>query len=427
MNQPSGPPVTVIRGRALLGSRIVSDSAVAIAGADILYAGPEAGLASGLADALAGTGAGTLNEVQLAPGQLAVPGLVDLHCHGGYGTDFPSADAASARTALRRMHAAGTTTVLASLVTAAPDDLLAGLEVFAGLAEAGDIAGIHLEGPFLSTARCGAQDPRWLRAFDPDFAAALLAAGRGQLRTMTYAPELPGADELVDLLTAHGVVPSLGHTAATAHDAGASLARAAAGLVAARSSGDPDLVRSGPVASGPSVPTVTHLFNGMDPLHHRSPGAVAAALRAARAGKAVVELIGDNVHLDPYLVATMFELLGAGNIVLVTDAMAAAGLDDGTYRLGPAEVLVRNGVARLKSGAIAGGTASMLDLVRNAVTAGVPLETALRSATEVPARVLGASGTIGTLAAGATADVLLLDAGLRVTGVMRHGVWISEG
>ncbi|WP_337925094.1 N-acetylglucosamine-6-phosphate deacetylase [Arthrobacter jiangjiafuii] len=427
MNQPSGPPITVIRGRALLGSRIVSDSAVAVAGAGILYAGPEAGLASGLAAELAGAGAGTLNEVQLAPGQLAVPGLVDLHCHGGYGTDFPSADAASARTALRRMHAAGTTTVLASLVTAAPDDLLSGLEVFAGLAEAGDVAGIHLEGPFLSTARCGAQDPRWLRAFDPDFAAALLAAGRGQLRTMTYAPDLPGAHELVDLLTAHGVVPSLGHTAAAAHDAGASLAQAAAGLASARASGDPDLAMSGSVASGPAVPTVTHLFNGMDPLHHRSPGAVAAALRAARAGKAVVELIADNVHLDPYLVATMFELLGAGNIVLVTDAMAAAGLDDGTYRLGPAEVLVRNGVARLESGAIAGGTASMLDLVRNAVTAGVPLEAALRSATEVPARVLGASGRIGTLAPGATADVLLLDAGLRATGVMRHGVWISEG
>ena len=404
------PPVTVIRGRALLASGFADNSAVAVAGAEILFAGPEADLAAALSAAGLDPAQQDLNDVRLAPGQLAVPGLVDLHCHGGYGTDFPSADAAAARTALLRMHAAGTTTVLASLVTAAPADLLSGLEVFAGLAEAGDIAGIHVEGPFLAAARCGAQDPRWLRSPDQDFAKALITAGRGQLRTMTYAPELPGSAELVDLLAAHSVVPSLGHTAATADDAASSLARAAAGLAA--------------VPAG-AVPTVTHLFNGMDPIHHRAPGAVTAALRAARAGDAVVELIADNTHLDPYLVAAMFELLGADNIVLVTDAMAAAGLADGQYRLGPAEVQVRNGVARLESGSIAGGTASMLDLVRNAVAAGVSLESALRSATEVPARVLGRTGSIGVLAAGAAADVLLLDTGLRLTGVLRGGIWIT--
>jgi N-acetylglucosamine-6-phosphate deacetylase len=138
-----------------------------------------------------------------------------------------------------------------------------------------------------------------------------------------------------------------------------------------------------------------------------------------------VELIADNTHLDPFVVAAMFELLGADNIVLVTDAMAAAGLADGSYRLGPAEVQVRNGVARLESGAIAGGTASMLDLVRNAVAAGVPLESALRSASEIPARVLGKAGQIGSLTVGAQADMLLLDANLRPAGVMHRGTWIS--
>ena len=405
MTALASPPVTVLRGRALVGSEILADSAVAVAGTGILYAGPESGLSAALS--AAGVPAGNEpNTITLTPGQLAVPGLVDLHCHGGYGVDFPSADAAAARTALHRMHAAGTTTVLASLVTAAPADLLSGLEMLAGLAAAGDIAGIHLEGPFLAAARCGAQDPRWLRSPDPDFAGELISAGRGHLRTMTYAPELPGSDELVDLLAAHSVVPSVGHTAAAADAAGASLALAAAGLAG-------------------RVPTVTHLFNGMDPIHHRSPGAVTAALRAARAGTAVVELIADNIHLDPIVVAAMFELLGAENIVLVTDAMAAAGLADGSYRLGPAEVRVRGGVARLPSGSLAGGTASMLDLVRNAVAAGVPLEFALHSATEVPARVLGRTGQIGTLAAGAAADVLLLDAGLRPAGVMHRGTWIT--
>ncbi len=414
MSPANRQPVTVLRGRALLGSRIEETGAVAVAGTVILYAGPESGLDAALAAADISADH-DVNEIRLAPGQLAVPGLVDLHCHGGYGVDFPSADASAARAALHRMHAAGTTTVLASLVTAAPADLLSGLEMFTGLAAAGDIAGIHLEGPFLAAARCGAQDPRWLRAPDLDFAAELIAAGGGHLRTMTYAPELPGADALVDLLAEHSVVPSLGHTAASADDAGASLARAAAALAG-------QSVSAGQTVS---VPTVTHLFNGMDPIHHRAPGAVTAALRAARTGAAVVELIADNTHLDPFVVAAMFELLGADNIVLVTDAMAAAGLADGSYRLGPAEVQVRNGVARLESGAIAGGTASMLDLVRNAVAAGVPLESALRSASEIPARVLGKAGQIGSLTAGAQADMLLLDANLRPAGVMHRGTWIS--
>ena len=409
-------PVTVLRGRALLGGRLVENSAVAVTGTQILYSGPQAGLTPALADAGIDMDGGSVTTLELADGQIIVPGLVDVHNHGGYGTDFPSASAAAARNALHRMHAAGTTTVLASLVTASPADLLSGLEVFAGLAESGDVAGIHLEGPFLSAARCGAQDPRWLHSPDPDFAAQLITAARGHLRTMTYAPELPGADALVDLLTAHSVVPSLGHTAATADDAAASLARAAAGLAS-----HPGTAGSGRAA----VPTVTHLFNGMDPIHHRSPGAVTAALRAARSGAAVVELIADNTHLDPFVVASMFELLGADNIVLVTDAMAAAGLSDGRYRLGPADVAVLNGVARLDSGSIAGGTASMLDLVRNAVAAGVSAEDALHSATEVPARVLGMSGRIGTLAAGASADLLLLDSGFRLTRVLRRGVWIT--
>ena len=414
MRTANRPPVTVLRGRALLGSRIEESGAVAVTGTVILYAGHESGLDAALAAADIPP-EHDVNEIRLAPGQLAVPGLVDLHCHGGYGVDFPSADAAAARTALHRMHAAGTTTVLASLVTAAPADLLSGLEMLSGLAAAGDIAGIHLEGPFLAAARCGAQDPRWLRSPDLDFAAELIAAGGGHLRTMTYAPELAGADELVDLLIEHSVVPSMGHTAASADDAGSSLARAAAGLGA----------QSGQAEQPGRVPTVTHLFNGMDPIHHRAPGAVTAALRAARAGTAVVELIADNTHLDPFVVAAMFELLGAENIVLVTDAMAAAGLADGSYRLGPAAVQVRNGVARLESGSIAGGTASMLDLVRNTVASGVPLESALRSASEVPARVLGRVGQIGSLTAGAAADILLLDADLRPAGVMHRGTWIS--
>ncbi|WP_253907420.1 amidohydrolase family protein [Arthrobacter sp. 35/47] len=342
-----------------------------------------------------------------------VPGFVDLHCHGGFGVDFPTSDAAGAREAVSRIHRTGTTTLLASLVTAEPQALLDGAERFAGLAESGAIAGIHLEGPFLSHARCGAQNPDWLINPDLDLVRGLAAAARGALRTMTFAPELPGSAELVDVLASLGVVPSVGHTAASPEVAREALARAARELARHE---------TGPGA----VPTVTHLFNGMDPVHHRSPGALSACLRAARAGHAVVELIADNVHLAPDTVAMVFELVGADNIALVTDSMAAAGLSDGTYSLGPSQVQVSGGVARLKAGgSIAGGTSTMASLVRNAVDAGVPLKDALHSATHVPARVLGLDGQAGVLKEGARADLVVLDERLEVRGVMRGGQWLS--
>lgn len=394
-------PRVVLRGSAVIGT-LRSDAAVVLDGGVVTYAGPQSGLAPAPGD----------DVVDLAAGQVMVPGLVDLHCHGAYGVDFSRADAAEVREAVSGLHRAGSTTVMASLVTDEPESLLRQLGVLAGLAEEGLVAGIHLEGPFLSEVRCGAQDPRWLLAPDLELAQELIHAGRGHLRTMTYAPELPGADALVELLAANGVTPSLGHTACTAGQAHESLARARQLLA----------------ASGNAVarPTVTHLFNGMDPIHHRAPGAVSACLRAAAAGNAAVELIADNTHLDPYIVAAMFDLLGAGNIALVTDSMAAAGLADGQYRLGPAEVLVQDGVARLVStGSIAGGTAAMADLVRNAVSAGVDLADAVTSAAAVPAGVLGRGQELGSLVPGAAADLLVLDESLVPVRVLRRGQWIS--
>lgn len=352
--------------------------------------------------------------MELSAGEVLVPGLVDLHCHGGYGVDFSGADAADARRGIDALHAAGTTTFLASLVTAAPDTLLEQLGMLADLAEEGLIAGIHLEGPFLAEARCGAQDPRWLLDPDPVMAQKFISAARGHLRTMTYAPERSGADGLVELLGSNGVIPSLGHTACSPAQAAQALAQSRQALARFR------------LVEGPARPTVTHMFNAMDPLHHRAPGALSSCLRAAKAGTAVVELIADNVHLDPALVLTMFELLGAENIALVTDSMAAAGLSDGNYRLGPAAVTVLEGTARVTAtGAIAGGTASMLDLVRNSVRAGVSLADAMTSAARVPAQVLGIERQVGQLISGAAADLLVLNgADLELRGVLRHGEWV---
>ncbi|MFZ3415381.1 N-acetylglucosamine-6-phosphate deacetylase [Arthrobacter sp. 3Tela_A] len=399
--QSADRPRMVLRGPAVTGP-LLADAAVAVDGGVITYAGPQRGLDVRPDD----------DVVDLAAGEVLIPGLVDLHCHGAYGVDFSRADASSIREAVAGLHRAGTTTVMASLVTDEPESLLRQVALLAGLAEEGLIAGIHLEGPFLSEVRCGAQDPRWLLAPDLELAEALIRSSRGQLRTMTYAPELPGADALVELLTASGVIPSLGHTACTAEQAHESLKLAANHLAA---------------SGGETVrPTVTHLFNGMDPIHHRAPGAVSACLRAAKAGNAAVELIADNTHLDPYLVAAMFDLLGAGNITLVTDSMAASGLADGQYRLGPADVLVQDGVARLSTtGSIAGGTAAMADLVRNAVGAGVKLADAVTSAAAVPAGVLGRGQELGSLLAGASADLLVLDEALAPVRVMRRGRWLS--
>ncbi|MFJ2508511.1 N-acetylglucosamine-6-phosphate deacetylase [Arthrobacter citreus] len=394
-------PRLVLRGVAVLET-LCADAAVVLDGGVVTYAGPYSGLTPAPGD----------DVLDLAEGQVVIPGLVDLHCHGAYGVDFSRADASSIREAVSGLHRAGSTTVMASLVTDEPEVLLRQVALLAGLAEEGLVAGIHLEGPFLSEVRCGAQDPRWLLAPDLELAEALIRAGRGWLRTMTYAPELPGADALVELLAGNGVTPSLGHTACTAEQAHESLGRARHLLAASAHAG--------------ARPTVTHLFNGMDPIHHRTPGAVSACLRAAEAGNAAVELIADNTHLDPYLVATMFDLLGAGNIALVTDSMAAAGLADGQYRLGPAEVLVQDGVARLTTtGSIAGGTAAMVDLVRNAVGAGVELADAVTSAAAVPAGVLGRGQELGSLAPGASADLLVLDEALAPVRVMRRGRWLS--
>ena len=401
--QADTAPAYVLRGALLSDGAYAADSVVAVRDGRIAYAGPGSGFdAAHFPDA---------QEIPLPHGSSLLPGLVDLHCHGAAGGGFPTADDEACRAAVDFLHRHGTTTLLASLVTASGDELLRGLGVLKELAADGLIAGIHSEGPFLSQARCGAQNPAWLRDPDPGLLRQMLEAAGGTLKTMTYAPELPGAGGLVRMLTEHGVTPSLGHTDADARLTAASLADAA------------DLVGSAPERFGRHArPTVTHLFNGMPPLHHRSPGPVAACLRLASAGSVVVELIGDGVHLDAETIRMVFELVGAGNIALVTDSMAATGLPDGDYVLGPSDVVVLDGVATLRSnGALAGGTATLLEVVRTTIAAGVGPADAVMAATLVPARVLGLDTEIGSLRAGMRADIIAVDQHFELAAVLRGG------
>ncbi len=392
---------TWVRGRLVTPSVRVEDGLVVVADKRLVYVGAAAGVPGG------GGRAARRPVVEAPSDGFVLPGLVDLHDHGGGGGSFASGDQASVAWAAEEHLRHGTTSLVASTLTDASEGMLTAVAAAADAVEAGRVRAVHVEGPFLSRARCGAQDPAHLRMPDVGLARDLVAAGRGHVRIMTMAPELPRAEPLVRFLLEEGVVPAVGHTEATPAVVRRTLADTRAAL------GRPGLV--------------THLFNGMPPLHHRAPGPVAGALAAAAAGDAVVELVADGVHLHDDTVRTVFELLGAERVALVTDATAAAGMPDGRYELGPRSVRVHAGVARLSDGddaPLAGGTAHLLDVVRRCVDAGVELEDAVTAATTTPASVLGLEGP-HALVEGARGDLVVVDADLRPVRVMRAGDWVG--
>jgi N-acetylglucosamine-6-phosphate deacetylase len=387
----------VLRGRLVTPRGVLDDGVVVVDDDTIVWVGPAERLPRGW-------------SLPAASDATILPGLVDLHCHGGGGASFPDAvDAADAQRAVDEHRRHGTTSLVASLVTAPPDVLLTRAAMLADLADDDQIVGIHLEGPFLSAARCGAQNPADMLTGDADLVRAIAGSARGHLVTMTVAPEVPGADAVLEALVDVGAVPSIGHTDATADQVDEAVERGF-DLLAARSNGRL---------------TATHLFNGMRPVHHRDPGPIGACLAAAARGELVVELVADGTHLADGTVRAVFDLVGAGSIALVTDAMAAAGMPDGEYRLGPMAVRVADGVARVAdhTGAIAGGVAHLLDVVRHVVAAGIPLEDAVLAAATVPADVLGRRD-IGALAPGRRADLVLTDDDLVATRVLRGGAWV---
>jgi N-acetylglucosamine-6-phosphate deacetylase len=336
-------------------------------------------------------------DADLALGPVTVvPGFVDAHVHGGGGRAFTDGTEQAVDTVTGVHLAHGTTTMMASLVTDTVEALEATLKVLAPLVQEGRLAGTHLEGPWLSPEHAGAHRANLLQPPEPDDVGRLLEAGDGTVRMVTLAPELPGGLAAVRRLTAEGVVVAIGHTDATYDEARAAL------------------------DAGATVGT--HLFNAMRGLHHREPGPPVALVEHP---DAFVELVADGVHLHP---AVLRLAMGAKphQAVLVTDAMAAAAAEEGDYLLGPMEVTVRDGVARLRdSGAIAGSTLTLAAAVRYAVTvAGLPLTEVVRAATTTPAAMLGLP-RVGALRPGYAADLVVLDADLRVVGVMRRGRWVS--
>lgn len=316
-----------------------------------------------------------------------VPGFVDVHSHGAAGVAF-SEDPAKVL-AFHRSH--GTTSMIASLVTEPLATLHQQISDLAPLVHRGDLAGIHLEGPWLAAAYKGAHAEEYLRDPDPVDVSAALEVGEGTVRMVTLAAERTGGLESVALLRDRGIVAALGHTAA---DHATAVAAIDAGVTGA-----------------------THLFNAMPPLHHRTPGPVLALMADPRVW---LEVILDGVHLSPDLVAWLFEVCG-DRIVLITDAMAATGCCDGAYRLGSLPVDVRDGIARIAgTDTIAGSTLTLDAALHHAVTAGVDWRAAVRSLTVLPAAYLGLDD-VGLLRAGAWADLVALDDQWQVTGVWHRG------
>lgn len=323
------------------------------------------------------------------------PGFVDLHCHGGNGHSFSGgADATRQALLVHRRH--GTTSTVASLATDTLESMATQIRDLAPLVAAEELVGVHLEGPWLSEAHCGAHDPSLLRDPDPAEVTRLLDSAPGVVVMVTLAAERPGGLATVKHLAAGGVLAALGHS-----DAAYEVAQAA-------------------IDAGARV--ATHLFNAARGLHHREPGLVLALLER---DEVTVELIADGVHLHPSVLRSAAGRKPA-RFVLVTDAMAAAGVGDGDYMFGTRNVRVRDGVARLDgTGVLAGSVLTLDAALRHAVqVAGLDVVDSLAALTRTPADVLGRPD-LGRLEPGARADLVLLDDRLVVRGVMRRGRWVT--
>jgi len=335
-------------------------------------------------------------------GCYVVPGFVDIHVHGGAGEDVMDASEGGLDRLSLFLAAGGVTSFLATTYTDSQDRTLKAVREIGEAAKRGTrgarLLGLHMEGPYISTGRSGAQNRAHIRlpALD-ELGQASLEAG-GSLRMVTLAPEVDGALEAVRWLASRGIVPAAGHTDATYDEA-------RAGIEA-------------------GIRHASHLFNGMRSLHHREPGLVGAALDDERV---TVELIADYYHIHPAVLRIVTRLKGAGRTALVSDSIAAAGLPDGDYSLGGMKVAVRHGKSLLESGTLAGSTIRLCDAVRNMVEkADVPLREAVEMASTTPARVAGVTDRKGSIAPGMDADITVLDRDLSVMLTMVEGRVVYE-
>jgi N-acetylglucosamine-6-phosphate deacetylase len=336
-----------------------------------------------------------------ATGKTAIPGFVDVHIHGAGGRDVMegSADALASVTKTVARH--GTTSMVATTVTASSDDTIRSVEGIARYIsqqhEADDkraeVLGIHFEGPFLSPARRGVHPAEWLQLPSSEMLEKLLQAAAGNAQILTIAPELLGAMPCIDAARNAGMVVAMGHTDATYEQARAAIAH--------------------------GVHHAVHVYNAMRPFSHRDSGVIGAVLTSPEVS---AELIADGVHVEETAMRVLLQAKGPEHMILISDGISATGMPDGKYILGKLEVTVSGGICRNSEGKLAGSTLTLDRALRNIIGLGVPLTDAVRMLTLNPASLLGIEFKKGALRVGADADILLLDEGLQLTNVWVRGV-----
>lgn len=327
-------------------------------------------------------------------GMLLIPGMIDVHIHGANGYDMMDGTEESIQQVSRACAASGCTSFLATSVSSTIEDLLGmirSVKRVTGSEEGAAIAGIHLEGPYLNRKRKGMQNEKYLRHPDMDEMQRICQEAGDLIKMVTIAPELPGGMELIAYLQEQGAVVAVAHSDATYEEAKQAFAEGAS--------------------------HVTHCFNGMRPIHHRDPGLVVAAFEEEHVS---LQAIVDNVHLHPAIVRMMHRLKGPHRMVLITDALQAMGLGDGTYNFGGHQVEVSGGIARLKDGTLASSTITMNKALQLTVELGIPLTDAVQMAATTPADILGNHHT-GRIAPGCQADLVLLDDNFEVQWTMIKG------
>jgi N-acetylglucosamine-6-phosphate deacetylase len=337
-----------------------------------------------------------------AHGGYALAGFIDIHVHGGAGHDFMTAGAAELD-AITRFHAEhGTTAMLATTVTASREALTGVLQRVSdyrqtsadGSMPYAQLLGVHLEGPFMNAQWKGAQNAAYMVKPQLEWLDRWVHDYPGVIKLQTLAPETDGASAYIERLVQHGILAACGHTDATYEQL--------------RAAADRGLTHA------------VHTFNAMRPLHHREPGTVGAVLTDNRI---MAEIIADGEHVHPAAIRVLLQAKGIDSVMLVTDAVAAAGMPDGDYELGELPVIVEGGIARLKDDrSLAGSTLTTVQGFRYLVeTVGVTIEEASRMASLNPARQLGIAGDYGSLEPGKRADVLLLDSRLQLQHVLIGG------
>jgi N-acetylglucosamine-6-phosphate deacetylase len=380
-------------GRALAPSSEIKDAGILIREGVIEAIGPRSSMS---------LPSGAL-EIH-ATDKTAVPGFLDIHIHGAGGHDVMEASSAALRAVTGKVAGFGTTSLLATTVTASPDDTCRAVE---GIAKyiaqqhaspepRAEVLGIHFEGPFISKERRGVHPPQWIQSPSAELLERFLQAAAGNARLITIAPEVLGAAPCIEAAKKAGLVISMGHTDANYEQARFAISR--------------------------GVRNATHMYNAMRPFSHRDPGVIGAVLTSPEIN---AELIADGVHVEEGAMKLLLQAKGAERIILVSDGLSATGMPDGKYMLGDFEVTVSNGVCRNAAGILAGSTLTLDRALRNIVNLGIPLPDAVRMLTLNPASLFGIEFKKGSLRTGADADVLLLDEGLSVTNVWSRGVALN--